>query len=274
MGQFQAHRFQVLSVPQHLFHHLAEIIFHLKVFVLRMDIRIARDAHLHLFFHGIGGKSHIRVFQKHIFQRDVADLSARQPDHFRQRLGHRQKAENPLLVLCPQRHGNVNHFIGQVRKGMVGVNHQRRQRRQNGFMKIRFQILLFIRVQFRVTQAGYPVTAQNILQFVVQTVSFFIKRAQFPENRFQLFSRRHARLIIPMRRIRAPLINQASGPYHNKFIQVRGKNRHKPQPFQVRNGLILGFAEYPVIEFQPGKFPVLHIPGSAFLLFFQRLFLI
>ena len=54
----------------------------------------------------------------------------------------------------------------------------------------------------------------------------------------------------------AHLALQAGDPDHEEFVEIVGRNREKPDPFQQRMSLVSRLLEHTAIEMQPGQLPV------------------
>ena len=72
----------------------------------------------------------------------------------------------------------------------------------------------------------------------------------------ELLRRRHMRLILPDIGRKLLLINQRTHAHHKKLIEVTLINRRKRQALTQWREIALRLFKHPLVEFQPGQFPV------------------
>ena len=137
VAQFQPYRGQAAALFEQLAHGLAEILVHLKSFVVGGDVGVARDAERCLFQHLIGRKELFGLRQHDLGYAHIPHALARQQQDVRQRSGQRNHAENGAVFVLKRR-ADVHHFVGQMREGMMPVHDLGRENR----LDFRLEILL------------------------------------------------------------------------------------------------------------------------------------
>jgi len=137
VAQFQSYRGQAAALFEQLAHGLAEILVHLKGFVVGGDVGVARDAERCFFQHLIGRKELFGLRQHDLGYAHIPRALTRQQQDVRQRSGQRNHAENGAVFVLKRR-ADVHHLVGQMREGMMPVHDLGRENR----LDFRLEILL------------------------------------------------------------------------------------------------------------------------------------
>ena len=188
VGQFQAEGCQALAALEHIAHHGPEIVVDFEIFVVGVDVGVARDRHLDLFDDGVGVEDDIRVIADHVFGGDVAQcVAGRQVDHVRQAVGNWDNREDLTFRLILQDDADFDFFVLQVRERMVGVDDQRREQRQDMVLEMLFDVFLFVVGEFVVRQMPDILMTQLVFEVEVNPILFGAEGSGRAVNVLELF---------------------------------------------------------------------------------------
>ncbi len=225
---------------------------------LDLDVAVADQAQHALFLDVASGEQVVDEQQQHVLERDVALATGGgsavrrqfpEAPHLRRHRHQRVEGLGLALALQLQRQGE-----SQVRQEGEGVRRVDRQRRQHGEQLVQelglqpFALGLGDAVAIDHLDAG---GGQLLLQLAPAKLLFGHQFAGRDVDPVQLFGRRqaigrqhpHPLALLPL---------QARHARHEELVEIVGRNRQEPQPFQQRMVRVRRLFQHALIERQPG----------------------
>ena len=248
----EAHRRAEPAPQQLLLESLQQV---LGVVLLDLEVLVAGDPegvelqHLH------AGEQSLEVLADHVLQRHEPLVAQRdEPAERRRHLHPREVLLAGLRV--PHQHGHVEREAGDVGERVGRVDGQRREHREDAVLEEPLAELLLLAVEVLPAhqvdavgrQLGHQVDAEEL------GVALALLGGADPD-RLQHVARHH-----PGRRPhghagRDPAL-EAGDADHEELVEVAGEERHRPDPLEQRQALVLGHLEQPQVEAQPRQLAV------------------
>ena len=145
--------------------------------------------------------------------------------------------------------------IGDERKGMGGIDRDRRQHREDVVEEVRLQPFALM--------IGKLVGAQHVNagfgeQCLERDPAFLLLRGQLGDGAVDAVELLGGRQPVLARRFDAGkhLAAQARHADHVELVEVRGGDRQEAQALEQRMALVLGFLQHPLIELEPGQLAI------------------
>ena len=254
---FQPHRRQ----PQPLFQDFLHMLAVVGVFVqepgVGVDVGVAGDADHRLFRDLVLLKNLVGEVEDHILHQNEPPLRRvhhKDPPRHRR---HRNDPEDPV-PLRPEGNGHIQLLVADVGEGVALVDDLGGQHRQDlPGEKVLHQPLLGL-PQLAHGDVHQPRLGKLPVDPGKRLVPEQVQRHAGPVNLRQLLRRRHSRFVVAVVRGKEHVIDKAPHPDHEKLVQIAGEDRQKVKPFQQGRVGAVGLLQHPLVEFQPGKLPVLH----------------
>src|SRR5581483_8877517 len=172
------------------------------------------------------------------------------------RNGNHSGIHHGCAAAPPQQEGDAKRFIDDSGKRMGGIYRDRRQQRIEFTLAVFFDKRSRLGIEFLQTEHPDPVLCHLRAQFVVPAAILlldkFVGSGRNPLTFFQAGQAIRPRLGISV----LDLLDQAGHADFEELIQVAGGDGEEFQAFQQRIVRVLRLFQYPVVEGEPGRFPV------------------
>ena len=146
-----------------------------------------------------------------------------------------------------------------MREGVVAVHHHGGQDGLHIVPEPPLHLLALLAIQLPGGQVADVAGPQPLLQLGDDLVLLLVQTGYRLEDGLELLGGGEAALAVHMGLLGQSHVVDGANPDHEELVQVAGENSGKFQPFEERDALVLGLLQHPLVETQPGQFPLLGI---------------
>ena len=178
------------SLVQGFLHHETEVIIVRIGIIVRRDVGVPCDADIIFIGHLVLTEDQLHVFQDHLFDANITHIMSRKVHDLGHELGNRNDPHHSPVIQLEIRH-NVDFLIKQVGERMVHIHDLRGKHRQDLFLKIFFNKLLFLGLQLLEAHAANPIGGKLFLDLRIGLIPLLVKGRHRAVDRLKLLPRRH-----------------------------------------------------------------------------------
>ena len=256
----QPHGGQTGPLLEHLLHVLPEVLHDVVVLVLRADVGVAGDRDNMLLLHLIGIKEGVGIGQDNLLGEQVPQPPLLQPEEGGQCLGDGDQAELPLPVPA-EGEDNVQALGGQMRERMVAVHHHGREHRLHIVLEPALHLLALLAVQLLRLEGANIAGPQPLFQLGDNLVPLLVQGGHRLADGLKLLGRGQAAAAVHIVLLGQSHVVDGAHTDHEKLVQVTGEDGGEFQPLKQGDILVPGLLQHPLVEPQPGEFPLLGVAG-------------